>query len=50
MAHLLLNYDFKFAGGRTERPATYTFELQNMPDENVEVLVRRRSEVTAVTR
>ncbi|EAA63242.1 hypothetical protein AN3274.2 [Aspergillus nidulans FGSC A4] len=44
MAYFLLNYDFQFAGGRTERPANYTFELQNMPDETVEVLVRRRKD------
>ncbi|KAK6826398.1 hypothetical protein RU639_005612 [Aspergillus parasiticus] len=42
MAHFLLHYDFRFAGARTERPSNYTFELQNMPDETVEVLVRRR--------
>ncbi|PYI24536.1 cytochrome P450 [Aspergillus violaceofuscus CBS 115571] len=42
MAHFLLHYDFQFAGGRTKRPENYTFELQNMPDETVEVLIRRR--------
>ncbi|KAL4922537.1 cytochrome P450 [Aspergillus aurantiobrunneus] len=42
MAYFLLHYEFRFAGGRTERPANYSFELQNMPDETVEILVRRR--------
>ncbi|KAL5425799.1 hypothetical protein PMIN05_011857 [Paraphaeosphaeria minitans] len=43
MAHILLNYDFKFEPGRVERPANLAFELQNAPDPSIKVLFKRRS-------
>lgn len=43
-SYFLLNYDFKFETER-ERPANYAFELQNMADENVVIMVRKRKMV-----
>lgn len=42
MAHLLLNYDFKFEDPNAQRPKNISFELQNSPDLGVKVLLRRR--------
>lgn len=42
MAHFLLNYDFKFADSNAQRPKNIPFELQNSPDVNVEILLRKR--------
>lgn len=41
VAYFLLNYDFVLSKGR-ERPPNYSFELQNMPDERIEVLIKGR--------
>ncbi|KAM7203158.1 putative cytochrome P450 [Naviculisporaceae sp. PSN 640] len=42
VAHFLVNYDFKFADESMARPANIAFELQNMADPGVEILIRRR--------
>ncbi|KAK3946255.1 cytochrome P450 [Diplogelasinospora grovesii] len=42
VAYFLLHYDFKFAKEDMPRPANIAFELQNMADPTVEILVRRR--------
>ena len=42
VAHFLVNYDFKFADESMVRPANMAFELQNMADPGVEILIRRR--------
>jgi cytochrome P450 len=42
IAQFLLNYDFKFARDQG-RPKNWAYELQNMADPTVEVMVRRRS-------
>ncbi|KAL8692055.1 MAG: hypothetical protein Q9218_002841 [Villophora microphyllina] len=42
IAYFLLHFDFKFGGGRTERPKNLDFELQSMADPTVEILVKRR--------
>lgn len=47
MSYLLLNYDFTFAAGRTERLKDMSLELQNPPDPNVEILLRKRERSVA---
>ena len=42
MAHVLLEYDFRFEEGTVERPRNISFELQNSVDPGVRVLFRRR--------
>lgn len=41
MALFLIRYDFKFKAGES-RPRNIAFELQNMADPGVEILVKRR--------
>lgn len=41
IAKFLMDYDFRFKEGGT-RPKNWAYELQNMADPTVEVLVRRR--------
>ncbi|KAI4201502.1 MAG: hypothetical protein LQ348_001639 [Seirophora lacunosa] len=41
LAHFLLRYDFMFKAGEG-RPKNWPYELQNMADPTVEVLVRKR--------
>lgn len=48
MAYLLLHFDFKFEGGRTERPANVSFELQNSPDPTIKILLKRRTDNTDI--
>jgi cytochrome P450 len=43
MSYLLLNYDFKFRPEQVGRPKNISFELQNAPDPNVEILLKRRN-------
>jgi len=43
MAYLLLNYDFEFPEGQTERPASLPFETQYLPNPSAKVLLRKRS-------
>jgi cytochrome P450 len=45
IAHFIVHFDFKFGGGRKERPRNLDFELQSMADPTVEILVRRRGGV-----
>ena len=42
MAHVLLEYDFRFEEGTVERPRNISFELQNSVDPGVKILFRRR--------
>ena len=42
LAHLLTNYDFKYANGRTKRPPSLGIETQNLPDPSIEILMKRR--------
>ncbi|PGG99977.1 hypothetical protein AJ79_08339 [Helicocarpus griseus UAMH5409] len=42
IAYFLLNYDFKFAKDRKDRPKNFSYELQNMPDPTVEIMIKRR--------
>lgn len=46
MAHVLLEYDFRFEEGTVARPANVSFELQNSVDPGVRVLFRRRGKAT----
>lgn len=45
IAYFLLTFDFRFSAdgnGNGTRPANIAFELQNMPDPSVQVLLKRR--------
>ncbi|KAJ5674732.1 cytochrome P450 [Penicillium maclennaniae] len=42
MAHILLNYDFKFPDGQTQRPESLLFETQYLPNPAGRVMFRRR--------
>lgn len=42
MAHVLLEYDFRFEEGTVERPRNISFELQNSVNPGVKILFRRR--------
>lgn len=42
VAHLLLDYEFKFGDGARGRPRNVSYELQNAPDPGVSVFMKRR--------
>ncbi|KAF4556517.1 Cytochrome P450-like protein 93 [Elsinoe fawcettii] len=44
MAHLLLNYDFKFPPGVTERPKSVPVETQFLPDHSAKIMFKRRQQ------
>ncbi|TKX26518.1 cytochrome P450-like protein 1 [Elsinoe australis] len=44
MAHLLLNYDFKFPPGVTERPKSTPVETQFLPNHGATIMFKRRAQ------
>ena len=44
MAYILLNYDFKFPEGTTERPPSIPVETQLLPNHSATLMFKRRSQ------
>lgn len=42
MVYLLMNYDFKFPKGKTERPQSLQVETQNLPNHEARLMFKRR--------
>ena len=47
LCHLLIEYEFKLPDGH-ERPKSFTFETQNLPDKEAKVLIRKRAEAVVI--